>query len=229
MDSSSVGSPIILADYLDQQTGRPHICGFYKNHPERMQILAEYYRDGLRKNELCLCVTDINPSEFINDLEVYGLDIRDAVLSGRFEIANVSDTYIPGGKFDYEKMLAGLKGFADRALSSGFSGARGGGDLSWLSQRVPGWETASEYESRINQFMRENHFTCLCLFHTTLLDDDLTQSIVQTHPQITRSGLVHDNPYYAAPDGFFKPDSEVTSQIKRWVTGLDTTPANKQA
>lgn len=221
MEGSRVGGVADLSSGLMQHKDNLHICGFYKDYSERLKILVEYYRAGLDRGELCIFVAQQRPEELIDDLKSYGLDIEDAVQGGTFRIYEVNSTYLPDGEFKPERMLDNLKLFVEQARLDGFSGVRGGGDMGWVAHRVPGWEGVGDYESAINQFIRDNNFTGLCLFHDSVFDNELTKSIVQTHQNIATDSNLHSNPYYLPPEESDTADDTAVLDITSWIRNLD--------
>jgi hypothetical protein len=220
MPISKKSAPTIAAK-LEQHKDHIHICGFYKDMDMRLDMLSAYYEVGLKRNELCIFVTDQKPAELIRDLKKHGLDVKADVKEGRFHIYPVYDTYTPDKTFKSLRMLDNLRKFVKQSVPLGFRGVRGGGDMKWLAGKPKGWQNVVDYECRINRFIRTNNFTGICLFPAKLLNSELTKKIIQTHRYIVRSGILHDNPYYIPPEKAFRLSINTVAEIENWLDDLD--------
>ena len=204
---------------------RSHTCAFYETPEERLQLLAAYYRAGLKRKELCVFVTNQAPTELIADLKRHNLDIQDAVDHDNFQIHATQPTYWPSGRFEGAAMLSNLRLFVKQAKDY-HSGVRGGGDMEWLAEPVPNKETVTDYEAKINRFIRTSSFTGMCFFPKKLLDHKLTAGIIQTHQTMIRNGGLLANPHYVPPEQSFKFDLITVAKIEGWLDRLDEQEAS---
>ncbi|HJQ09108.1 MAG TPA: MEDS domain-containing protein [Candidatus Saccharimonadales bacterium] len=214
-----------LGHAIKEQAPHSHFCAFYDTQTQRLRLLAEYYKVGLARNERCIFVTDQDPAELTMLLKRYGLDIKAALSGGEFQIFSATDTYLPGGVFNAQKMLDNLKDFVKKALELQFAGVRGGGDMDWLAKDVPGRQDISDYEAEINRFIGQNNFTGLCLFPADMSDVTLTKAIIKTHQEILRNDTLYPNLYYSPPEEFFRPASNIPEEIQRWLDYMDKVEA----
>jgi two-component system, chemotaxis family, sensor kinase Cph1 len=217
-----------LSTAFKTKNSQNHTCAFYETPTDRLRILANYYKTGLDRGELCIFITDQVPRDLIKKLKRYGLDAAQAVADGDLRIFPVKPTYLEDGTFKAPRMLDNLKNFVKQALAQGYNGVRGGGDMAWLAGRPPGWQDITRYEAKINLFIRGHRFTGICLFPRDLLDSDFTQKIIQTHQGMVRSGRYHDNPYYEPVEVLKGLHREITAnvqKIEKWLEKIDEAPA----
>lgn len=206
---------------LAQQNPRSHLCGFYRNEGERLEMLAVYYKVGLDRGELCIFVTDQKPNSLITNLLRYGLDVAEAVANKKFIILPIKPTYLPDYSFKSMRMLDNLQNFVNEAAAEKYPGVRGGGDMDWVADKPAGWQQVVDYEAKINQFIRTNNFTGLCLFRDKLFDAEFVQRVIQTHQLVICGGNLHTNPYYIPPKNPFKFEPNLVSEIEKWLDKLD--------
>jgi hypothetical protein len=198
-----------------------HVCGFYDDRVQRLDLIADYYRVGLERNELCIFITDQKPSSFIKDLKKRDLDIDDAIQNGDFKLFAINPTYLPDGEFHHSEMLNNLRDFVKQAMKDNYSGVRGGGDMRWLKYKVPGKQDVGEYEAKINRFIRNNNFTGLCLFPSSLKNLQITKDIIQTHQYLIHGDKLYPNPFYVPPEKFFKFEINIVAQLENWLDAMD--------
>lgn len=198
-----------------------HICAFYDTASQRLDALAAYCRVGLERGDLCVFVTSQKTAQLIRQLKDKGLNIEEAINNRQLKILPMKGTYLPDGTFKSFKMLDNLRDFVKDCKKRGYPGLRTGGDMDWLAEKAPGWQEVSDYEAKINRFIRGSNFTGICFFPTGLFDSDLVQKIIQTHQWIIRNDELYANPYYVAPEKFFKMDISLVSQLETWLDSME--------
>ncbi len=64
---------------IDQTSQLGHICFFYSSDYERFNVLAQYIKQGLDNNELCIFVTADSQADAIRSFNKAGLNIKQSV------------------------------------------------------------------------------------------------------------------------------------------------------
>lgn len=197
-----------------------HVAVFYDTPSDRWKILAEYFRIGLERNELCVFVTQTSLSDAIENFSNRGTDVGVAVEQGDMRIFNMLDTYLPHGRFVSDYMLKNVSNFIKDAKSQGYNGLRTAGEMSWLFGR-PGLHTeAAVYENDVNQLTDTNQeFTGLCLYAALKDSEPIIKNAIRTHPAFIYDGELHDNPHYdyVSAEKFltFDPENSTDNAIEK--------------
>lgn len=183
---------------LDVDSTAGHLCLFYKDGPERSEIVAEYIRQGLANNELCIFATSQTIDQTVSDFADYGIDIKPAVKNGSLLIFEMLATYLSDGKFISNYMLRNVHTFIQDAKNQGFSGLRTAGEMSWLSQYDEYTDEAITYEHEVNSLKQPDfNFIGLCLYHTEGITDTVAQGALDSHPTLLFNGTIARSPFFA--------------------------------
>ena len=188
-----------------------HICGFYRGPAERDDILIPFLVEGLKAGDKCTCVVDsCTPGDVLASMSEH-IEVEPYVSVSQLEVLDSDGTYLAGGGFLPERMLAFWEGKARQAPGGpGGPGRPGGGpmtarnigDMSWAhrNERVVG--DLMGYESELNRIMSNFPQVNLCLYDLTRCSGELIMDVLKTHPKALLGGMVIDNPYYLDPDEF---------------------------
>ena len=180
-------------------TGRDahgHILLVYEDHDERLRLLAEYFGEGLANNELCVLVTPGPLDRVINDLRSAGLDAQQAANDDRLRIFEMTDTYLPHGKFIANYMLQNVTDYIAEARNKGFSGVRTAGEMSWLYGLPEFFEAADQYERMVTELGSNNpQLTGLCLYPVRQGSGRILDDALHTHQSIIYDGTLRTNPF----------------------------------
>lgn len=141
-----------------------HICHFYRDPKELLELLVAYIQEGLENNEYCVWVlADSIASE--QALEAMRQGIPSLHLHGdRFELIAHDEWYLDAaGKMrDRDVLLAGWVEKEQRALAQGYAGLRLTGDTHWLGQK--NWSGFIKYECDVNAAVDGSRMKALCTY-----------------------------------------------------------------
>src|ERR1700736_3281380 len=154
-DTTEAGSdgPRLL-DVLVQIGLHDHICLIYEGQEEQLAMPVPSIRMGLDRGEKCVFVApEKTISDVIEALRAMGIDVDEAVNSGRLAVASQEDTYLRNGHFEPDKMIRFLADSLEPAIASGFSGLRVVGEMTWAQGGNLGTGQLIEYEAKLNRFV----------------------------------------------------------------------------
>lgn len=174
-----------------------HILLIYEKPEERLKALAEYFRKGLERHELCVLVTPDPLEKVIDSFLSVGLDANHAVKDDDLRIFEMTETYLPHGKFVANYMLLNVANFIIEARAKGYNGIRTAGEMSWLHEHPEFLEDATAYESQIHELNATSpEFTGLCLYPVRKGSGRIIDSALKTHPSFFYDGTAHTNPFH---------------------------------
>lgn len=174
-----------------------HACFFYDSKQSRQTVLAGYFKEGLDNNELCIFVTPETPRQVVKAFKAEGFDPSAAIAKGAFRIFDMGSSYLPQGQFVADYMLQNVKVFMEDAKTSGYSGLRTAGEMSWLYKVSEFNEEAKQYESDVNTLTTpESNFTGICLYPTEDSSTKIVVDAMHTHPGFIYDGNIRANPHY---------------------------------
>src|SRR6202140_578748 len=228
-DSIEAGSdgPRLL-DVLVQIGLHDHICLIYESQEEQLAMPVPSIRMGLDRGEKCIFIA---PEKTVGDvseaLHAIGIDVDEAVNSGRLAVASQEDTYLRNGHFEPDKMIRFLADALEPAIASGFSGLRVVGEMTWALGGDPGTGPLIEYEAKLNYFVRDNPVAVTCQYDRNRFSPEVILNVIRTHPIVIYGNFVCSNPYYVPPEEFLAPN-HAEMEVKRLLANIrDREQANK--
>lgn len=175
-----------------------HVSVFYEERGELFSILADYFREGLMKHELCILVTANTKREIISHMRTHGLFIKEPLQKGDLRIFEMEQTYLPNNKFTTDFMIGNVASFIEDARSLGYDGLRTAGEMSWLTGRSEFTQEVTAYEMAVNDLTdAHSSFTGICLYPLNS-DDSLASQPLKTHPSYFQDGELSLSPDYEA-------------------------------
>lgn len=163
-----------------------HVCGFFHDQARRVEILDAFVAEAAAAGDKCYCLLERPPP---------GRPYPGA------DVMTTAESYLLGGRFSAEAMLARLEGFVTRALDEGYPAVRAVGEMSWASGAVPGGEELCRYEAEVNRLSPRYPGVLLCLYDLTRFPAGAVLDVLRTHPWILVADVVLPNPYYSEDAG----------------------------
>jgi len=179
--------------------GPGHICAFFDSRREEYDVLSPYYREGIELDEEVITIVDAHRHrDHCAQIAARGIDVDDAMHTGRLKVFTAEETYMKGGKFGAVRMYELLQGALADAKAKGHR-VRTSGVMDWALHGAAGTEELMEYESRVNFLVPTYECTLLCVYDVNEINGRMMMEILQTHPQIVYGGRIRENPYYVPP------------------------------
>ena len=211
-----------------------HICTLYTSPEEQLKAAVEYIRAGLARGERCLYVCgEHSPQELRAALQASGLDVAAEERRGALELVTKFGAHLKDGYFAADKMIGMLHQAVKDALDAGFAGLCAAGDMRWVLDQAPGTEELAEYESRLNEFYKNNRALGLCQYSRNSLPAEFLDHCIATHPVVRIDGpIALENPFYEesgrAVGRQAAPQTEVRHKIRRIFAQAPRRSARKQ-
>ncbi len=161
-----------------------HTCLIYSSSEDLWKSVIPYMKEGLKRGEKVIYVADDNKQE----------DVKKAILAddpGVFETAlskgdvvilSREETYHQSGVFDPEAMIALIGSLEQEALSQGYKGVRGLGEMTWALEDVPGADKLVEYERQLNEFVKRHKMGIVCLYNQQRFGPEMINLMLRIHP-----------------------------------------------
>ena len=177
-----------------------HVCAFFSSPQEEYGTLLPFVRDGLERGERAFHVL---PSQYreehLEQLRSGGIDVVAAQRRRQLEVATPQETYLRGGRFDKNAMLALIQETLKTGTTLGFALTR---LVAHAESVLEDWANVNdwiEYETRVNEVLPRYSDPVICTYDTNLLNGAIAVDILRTHPVAIIGGLLHENPFFVPP------------------------------
>lgn len=182
-----------------------HMCLIYDNEEQRRKVISQFLAAGIALGEqVCYFADTTTPHEVKSWLEDMGVKLPEERQDGTFSVSRAENVYCPAGKFEPSEMLGRLKDFYKSAVSAGYAGARGSGEMTWALKGIPGSDRLMEYEALINTINEEYPITPICQYDARRFDGATLLNVLKVHPLMIVQGQIVRNPYYMTPREFLE-------------------------
>lgn len=191
-----------------------HLCMIYEEPEEQFGMILPYVKFGLSRNEKCIYIANDNTVARVieemkkDDPALFG----DALDNGGLSVLTRRETYVKGGYFSPEKMIALLTESTNNAIKEGFTGLRATGEMTWMFAGDPGSERMMEYEAKLNYFFPEHKASAVCQYNRKKFSNEQLVQVFQTHPKVIYRNEIMENPLYLS--------TEAESAIEKKMIGI---------
>jgi hypothetical protein len=182
-----------------------HVCAFFNTPEDEYRTLLPFICEGLERGERAFHVLDAENREgHLARLREAGIDVDAARQSGLLEVRLPEETYLRGGRFDKDAMLALVQEVLQEGLDRGFPLTRLVAHAECVLDDWPGSEDWVEYETRLNHVLPRYDDPVICAYDIHRVDAATAVDVMRTHPVVIVGGVVQENPFFVTPDEFLR-------------------------
>jgi signal transduction histidine kinase len=182
--------------------GHRHVCGFFDGPEDESRVTLPFVREGLERKELAFHIVDpASRDGYVRRLEQGGIPFGELESSGQFELRTWSDTYLRGGEFDPDAMLALFEEILQRQRHR-FPLVRLVAHVDFPSAPQKTWDDWVAYEARLNSVLPKYPDPVVCAYDASKYSGALLMDLLRTHPVVIAGGVLHANPFFVPPDEF---------------------------
>lgn len=182
-----------------------HVCAFFSSAEDEYDTLLPFIRDGLNCGQRAFHVLPSQHREsHLQRLRDAGIDVAEVQRSHQLEVALPKDTYLRGGRFNQDAMLALIEEVLRSGRRLGFPLTR---MIAHAETAVDDWSSANEwveYEMRLNDVLLNYEDPVICTYDVNLLNAALAVDILRTHPVAIIGGVLVENSFFSRPEQFLR-------------------------
>jgi hypothetical protein len=181
---------------LDMPWGS-HVCQFYNQKEDLIELLVPYFKQGLENNEACVwLVADLTVEEAGNALAAAVPCLERYIANGQLHIKHYTELYTnldgtvkPSGLLRDEFAAMGAT-----VRENGFSGLRASGSVSWV-EHDDAMCQFMEYETKVNCAIQDSRMMAVCTYPARAAALHGSRELIHNHAKIfvKRGEWVHDN------------------------------------
>lgn len=177
-----------------------HICAFFDSSDDQYNVVLPYIKEGLKNKEKVINILESEcHHEHCQRLTEAGIPVEEKSANKQLEVLASEDTYLKGGSFGAEKMLALLEEALIKANNEGFETIRATGEMVWALKDVPGTDELIEYEARLNLLTPKYQCSLICMYDVKRFNGSVLKDILSTHSYVIMNQKIYKNPFYMEP------------------------------
>jgi len=141
-----------------------HLCQFYQNKEDLIDVLVPYFKAGLENNEFCMWITSepLGVEDAKTSLKRTVENLDDYIETSQIQVLDASQWYTKSGKFESSRVLEGWIEKENQIIERGFDRLRVAGNTSWLDGRD--WREFIDYEATVNNIIGNHRMIAICSY-----------------------------------------------------------------
>ncbi len=180
-----------------------HICSIYQTTEQQISVLVPFIKDGLKSNQKCVYISDpTSASTLLSAFEKEGFSIQHYLDTKQFVMLSATEVY-SAKVFDPTAMATSVKKMETDALSEGYSGIRGIGEMTQSTMQSEPMKLVT-YESSLNTLLSDSLSIILCQYDERTTNQNTLINAIRTHPLIYFYGKLYANKYFYSPPEYMK-------------------------
>jgi hypothetical protein len=182
-----------------------HACAFFDGEDQAYRALLPFIAEGFACGHKAIhVVRGGREADHLRRLEERGIDVGAACAAGQLEMRTDSETYLEGGRFDGDRLLAAFEDMASGAPDARYPLSRIVCDMGWSADHPLAREALIAFEARVNAVWSRHDDVVICAYDVKALTGDMLIDIMRTHPLVMIGEVLQTNPFFVPPDQFLR-------------------------
>jgi anti-anti-sigma factor len=143
-----------------------HACCRLARSADRGLVARAVVRTALARDHKAVYLSDRDRSAVLRELDgdlTLDEPIRRAIAHDQLDIRGATDTYMPDGVFEGDRMVSAIRGEHALAMREGYAALSITAEMTWALRGAPGTEDLAEYE-RVADAVQEPTLVLLCQY-----------------------------------------------------------------
>jgi hypothetical protein len=183
-----------------------HACAFVAGPEEERAVIEPFLVEGMKRGEKAVYIVD--PARR-GDHEAR---LREAFAEGAgddlLDVTTWNEAHLKGGRFDQDRMTAGLEELMRTHAASHRPPMRVVGQMGWIFSNPPGIEQLVAYEASVNEALNRGRTPTVCVYDARRMSGSLLMDLLRAHPLAVMNGVLYENP-------FFTPAPELLRELRQ--------------
>jgi ABC-type transporter Mla MlaB component len=178
---------------VDQLGPGDHACLTFSDEEERLDLLAAFVRDGLRRGQRVLCWTDtLSPQRLARELTARSVRGGAATRRGQLTIAPTEPALRSGDRVTGPQMVAALADELDRASRQGYTGLRVTADMCWATRPSAAAEQLFAFEADVSALFADGRLCVICEYDRDRFDAVTLAFAASAHAKAVAAQVYHE-------------------------------------
>jgi len=170
-----------------------HVIFLYESSEAKYNVLFNYLKAGLENGEAAVYIaTEEKPSQIRDAMKRFGIEVEQHEKTGALRILGCNEFYIIEGKFNMRTTLGLINKMHDEALTKGFKGWRGAGEMACFFEHNLTQELI-EYERSLHRAF-DIPIIAVCAYNANMVIKasnpmDLYNELLRAHGTVLFTGI----------------------------------------
>ncbi len=189
-----------------------HACLTFSDPEERLDLLAAFVRDGLRRGEKVVCWTDeVAPDRLIAELTTRAVRPGAALRRGQLTVA-AAGTALSAERTG-AAMVDLLAAELDRAAREGYPGLRVTADMSWATRPQSAADELLAFETEVAALFAGGQLRLICQYDRDRFDAVTLAFAAKAHAKAIAAQVYYEHPLLRVCRQYSPPGVKVAGEL----------------
>jgi len=190
-----------------------HACLTFSDAEERLDLVAAFVRDGLRRREKVLCWTDaVAPDRLVAELAVRSVRPGAALRRGQLSVSAAGEA-LTGLGLGGAGMIDVLAGEVDRAARQGYPGLRVTADMCWATRPLADAEGLVAFETEVADLFAGGRLCLICQYDRDRFDAVTLAFAAKAHPKAVAAQVYYEHPLLRICRQYSPPGVKIAGEL----------------
>jgi hypothetical protein len=183
------------AAIVDSVSAGDHACLTFTDAEERLDIVAGFVRDGLRRRDKVICWSDeLTPDALIHELAARSVRPGAALSRGQLRIAVAGETPLVGASVGAEAMISLLSDEVALASTQGYGGLRVTLDMCCMTRPSAAADQLIGFEHTVGELFADGRLCMICQYDRDRFDAVTMAFAAKAHPKTIAAQVYYESP-----------------------------------
>jgi anti-anti-sigma factor len=190
-----------------------HACLTFSDPDERLDLLAAFVRDGLRRGQKVVCWTDdVGPERLVSELAARQVRPGAALRRGQLAIA-AAGTALTRPQLGAAGMVEVLATELDRAGREGYPGLRVTADMSWATRPLSAADELLAFETGAAGLFADGRLCLICQYDRDRFDAVTLAFAAKAHRKTVAAQVYVEHPLLRICRQYSPPGVKVAGEL----------------
>jgi MEDS: MEthanogen/methylotroph, DcmR Sensory domain len=179
---------------VDELGPGDHACLTFSDPQERLDLVARFVRDGIRRRQRVLCLTDAVPVDrLVKELGARSVGTQAAVRRGQLLVAPIENSLLGPGPPTAGQVATVVAAEFAHAARAGFSGVRVTADMCWATRPGAPADQLASYENCLHELFTDGRLCVICQYDRERFDEVTLAFAASLHPKTVAATVYHES------------------------------------
>ena len=204
----------IAADTIDSITAGDHACLTFSDAEERLDLIAAFVRDGIRRGLKVVCWTDSDsPAALTGQLAARSVRHGAALRRGQLRIVPAIGSLLGGGPVDATAMVKVLADELAVASREGYGGLRATADMCWATRPLVAADELAGFESKVLALFSDRRLCLICQYDRARFDAVTLAIAAKAHPKTVAAQVYYEHALLRVCRQYSPPGIRISGQL----------------